>query len=83
MQIIVQNKLIETTEIISVEEAGYRIHGFIIYLIDGSKIEITKKEDYDMMNHEYAVINKRYRVLKEKVIEYWEKDKTNIPILRL
>lgn len=83
MKIVVENKLIETKEIVNIEESGRRKHGFIIHLIDGTKVKIEQDEVYDMMPSECGRINDRYRALREKVVEYWEKDRTDIPILKL
>jgi len=83
MKIVVENKLIETKEIVSIEESGRKKHGLVINLIDGSQIKIEQDEVYDIMPSECGRINDRYRALREKVKEYWEKDKTDIPILKL
>ena len=83
MKIVVDNKVVETKEIVSIKESGRRKHGFIIYLIDGSNIKIEQEEDYDMMPSRCGDINDRYRRLKDKVITEWNKDKTEITVLTL
>jgi predicted lipase len=83
MKIVVENNLIETKDIVSIEESGHRMHGFVIHLIDGTNIRIEKKEEFDIYPSQCAHINDMYRILKDKVVVEWNKDKTNIPVLRL
>ena len=83
MKIIVEGHEIETKEITSIEEAGWRRHGFIITLIGNRKIDISIPEKYDMRPSECRIINDRYRRLRNKVEEMWEKDKTDVPIFNL
>lgn len=83
MKIVVENNLIETKDIVSIEESGHRMHGFIIYLIDGTQLKIEQEEEYYMTTSSCANINDAYRSLREKVEEEWSKDKTDIPIFKL
>jgi len=83
MKIIVEGHEIETREIVKIEEAGGRRHGFVIHLIGPKTIDLTIPEEYESYSYELANINDRYRKLRNEVIEYWEKDKTDIPVLNL
>lgn len=83
MVIIVEGHEIETKEITQIKEAGHREHGFVIHLIGGKKVNITERENYDAYHSELARINDRYRKLREKVEEYWNKDKTEYIVLNL
>lgn len=75
MEIIVENHKIETKEITDIEEAGHRMHGFIIHLIGCKSVHITKPQHYYMSDYDCAQINDRYRKLRESVRSKWEEDK--------
>ena len=86
MKIIVENNLIETKDIVSIVDMDINYHGFMIVLIDGGVIEnivVGQRRDNLMNPSQCDEINERYRVLKEKVIIEWEKDKTEMIILNL
>ena len=83
MIIYVVNNEIETKDIIKIEEAVFRTHGFIIHLTGNRSVNITKPENYDMSTGAVASINDRYSVLRKKVEAEWEKDKINHIVLDL
>lgn len=83
MIIIVQNKEIETKDIIQIKEPSGKFHGFEIYLTNDRIIPIIEVEKHDMYNSQKANINDRYSKLKERVIEEWNKDKTEFIVLNL
>ncbi len=83
MKIYVQHKEVETKEIVQITEAGRRKHGFIIHLIGEIQVNITEEEEYNMYDREKASINDRYRALRKKVEDEWNKDKTEFVILNL
>lgn len=81
MKIYVNSIEVETKDIIKIEEAGCRMHGFIIHLINNKVIPITQPQKYDMSNSDCAAINDRYRRLRGKVEAEWNKDKINHIVL--
>ena len=83
MLIYVEGFEIETKEIISIESAGWRKCGFTIKLTNDRELFIGEKEPYDAYPHEVAFINNRYRVLRNKIEEQWNKDKIEHVVLNL
>ena len=83
MLIYVEGVEIETREIISIENAGWRKCGFTIKMTNNRELFIGEKERYDSYPHEVAFINSRYRVLRNKVEEQWRKDKIEHVVLNL
>ena len=83
MQIIVGTHKIETKEIASIQDAGFRTHGFIINIIGGKSIHFTIKEDYDSSPNQIRDIDRRYERLRNEVQNKWDEDKTDITIFTL
>lgn len=82
-KIIVEGYEIETKEIVKITDAGHRRCGFIIHLIGPRKLTIDEPEPYDAMPSFVANINDRYRRLRIKIQEEWDKDKTDIKTFNL
>jgi len=83
MIINVQGTDIETQEIVSIVEAGFRTHGFVIKLTEGREVRITQRQRYDMYPEDCGVINDKYRKLRAKVQKLWDEDKRGVPTLTL
>ncbi len=84
MEIIVEGHKIDTKDIWKIEEAGFRMHGFIIRITGESPdIHIVQKQKYDMTPSDCAEINERYRKLRKAVEEKWEQDKNDLPVFKL
>lgn len=83
MKIYVNHKEIETKEIVQITDAESKFHGFVIHLIQDEKIKIQEPELYNDYPQEKRNKNDRYRALRKKVEEQWEKDKTEFIILNL
>lgn len=83
MKIYVQSIEIETKEILFIKEAESGKHGFVIYLTGDRKINITESEMYNDYPGEKRNKNDRYRQLRKKVEEEWEKDKIDHIVLNL
>ena len=81
MKIYVKGNEIETKEIISIKEAGWRKCGFTIYLTENRKLVIEENEPYDAYPSEVALINDKYRELRKKIEEQWSKDKVDHIVL--
>lgn len=90
MQILVQNKVIETTDIVDVVDIERdkkmflnREAGFKIIFKDNS--EVVYKEDipYDSYPSEISETKTKWRNLMDKVIEQWKQDKADIPTFKL
>lgn len=83
MVIIVEGHLIETKEIWDVVEMDIRYHGFMIKLLGPKEIIIGEKQVFENDTMTKRGKNDRYRKLRESVIELWQKDKADIPVLKL
>ena len=83
MIIYVEGNEIETKEIISIKNAGWRRCGFTIYLTNNRKLVLEEKEPYDAYPSEVARINDRYRRLRKDIEEQWNKDKCDHVVLSL
>jgi hypothetical protein len=74
---------IETREITGITLAGRRQHGFSIHLLSGKEIFIGEAREYDASPSECIYINSTYEKLREQVESYWNRDRTDVPILIL
>lgn len=83
MLIVVEGKEVETKDIVRIVDAGWRMLGFVIQLTGDREVRFLEHEKYDSYPSEVAAISHRYRELRRKVEEYWEKDKNDIPCLSL
>lgn len=83
MKIVIQDKVIETKEIIAIKDwcDGSRRAGFKIYLDDGSNIPIYKNIPYESYPSDIRRYYDRINSLKQQVIEQWEKDSENEPAI--
>lgn len=84
MKIIVEGHMIETREIVAIKELNCSTeYGIVIYIIGPKSIKISEGGKYDDHSHTRSDKHRQYRKLLEQIEEYWEKDKTAIPILNL
>jgi len=92
MKILVQNRVVETTNIadivdIEADKKNFlnREAGFKIILLHGDILAMEFKQDipYESYPHEIAAIKEKWRVLQEKVMQQWQTDKTAIPTFNL
>tara|TARA_R110002167_G_scaffold32398_1_gene105196 strand:+ start:102 stop:353 length:252 start_codon:yes stop_codon:yes gene_type:complete len=83
MIINVEGTDIETKEIVSIKDAGWRMHGFIIKLTEAREVKVCKPQEYDMTPQDCGWINDRYRKLEDKVHALWQSDKREIPTLTI
>ena len=72
---------VETREIVSISNAGWRMHGFIVNLTGGRVIEVCQKEAYDMTPQDCGYINSDYRKMREEIEKYWNSDKRDVPVI--
>jgi len=92
MKILVQNRVVETTNIaqivdIEADKKNFlnREAGFKIILLDGDALAMEFKESipYESYPHEIAAIKEKWRVLQEKVMQQWLADKSEILMFNL
>ncbi len=72
---------IETKEIVAIRAAGWRMHGFIIYLTEGRTLNVCEKQVYDMVPSDCAYINEKYRKIETEIRKYWEQDKRDVHVI--
>ena len=90
MEIIVIEQLIETKEIADIKdiEAGKkhfldRKAGFYILMRNGKKHTFYQDIPYESYPSEISNIKSKWKVLMDKVISEWEKDKVEIKIFNI
>lgn len=84
MKIIVEGHEIETHDIVAIKELNSSTeYGFEIKLIGPKSIKISEGGKYDDYSHIRSGKYEQYKKLRDQVEEYWQKDKTDIPILNL
>ena len=84
MKILVQDKTIETTEIVDIVELpGSREAGFKIIMIDAAPVIFKEDVPYETTIGTHREINDRWRRLRNAVTEQWKKDKSDIPTFKL
>lgn len=92
MQILVNKKVVETTEIADIVdiEAGKsmflnREAGFRIIFLDADTPDMVFKEDipYESYPHQISAKKEKWKLLMNKVIEQWKADKTEIPAFNI
>ena len=92
MKILVQNRVVETTNIANIVdiEAGKKMFlnreaGFKIILLHGDALAMEFKEDipYESYPNEISAIKEKWKVLQENVMLQWLSDKNEIPSFNL
>lgn len=83
MKIYVNNIEIETKDILQITDAGNNFHGFVINLMQDKKVIIQEPRSRDDSSEQKKDKNERYRALRKKVEQEWQKDKTEFIILNL
>lgn len=84
MIISVQGVLIDTKDIYGVADiSNSRTAGFVINLIGKEDVRFSKSIPYESYPEDIRRQHEPYDKLRKQVIEYWEKDKTEIPVLKL
>ena len=84
MKILVQNKTIETKEIVDIVELpGSHQSGFKIYMIDGINHIFEERHGYDTPVYIKRESNERWRKLRLSVKSKWDEDKHELPTFKL
>ncbi len=90
MEIIVQNRKIETKEIVSITDIEVnksmflnREAGFIICFIDNKQLKFYQDIPYDSTPNEISRIKAKWNILQDSVYKKWQEDKIDIPTFKL
>lgn len=88
MKILIEETIIETREIANVYDVEAkkqmflnREAGFFVVMIDGTKHKFSQDIDYDSYPSEIGRIKNMWHDKMVKVIEKWNQDKVEIPVI--
>lgn len=90
MEIIVQDKKIDTKDIVDIIDIEKnkkmflnRQAGFTIILVDKPSVSFWQNIPYESYPSEIADIKRKWRKLMDSVVEKWQADKNELPTFKL
>ena len=90
MKIVVNNTVIETTEIVDIYDVEKyktmfinREAGFVIKFVDGTKRYFSERIPYDSTDRQIGVIKRKWKELQDELYKKWQEDKHDMPEFKL